>query len=398
MRKNAISQTIELNCKDLHANTSNYWKWDHQSAELYHKEGEPFHAYRLELKIGDFAAELQPSKGLSLGQALYNGKKIFWDAPYALPDPDQLDLWSDEVLINGKAIEGFTFLKTFTGGIELYGLKNWGMPRKDGPNNRILPIHGETSNIPVEKVKISAKPGSISVQGEFIYRDMAPTGKGSWYMRGKPLYRVTKQYSFYLKNGPEIVATDTIENLTEDNLVPDWGYHITFFPHQGSKLQVPSQTVEERSGGNLPGDIETWNMAGKNESRQETGIIHKGLKVKDGKCFVLLQHPDGDGILFKFPPAPYFQTWSCKGGAGSDEFKLKSGESLLKKNWDGLGFEIGSSALDHDGNIDKSVQYDPVLKPQQQLSIEMELKLTNTIKTMELASEINDYNKNRNDD
>ncbi len=39
-----------------------------------------------------------------------------------------------------------------------------------------------------------------------------------------------------------------------------------------------------------------------------------------------------------------------------------NGDSLLKKNWDGMGIEIGSSPLDHDGNTDQSMQYEPALK------------------------------------
>lgn len=105
-----MKKSITLNCRDPKKNEYNTYAEGDFSFRLYRKENEPAHANRLEIKTGELVAELQPSKGLSLGQAVYRGKKIFWDAPYALPDPDQLDLWSDEVLINRKAVEAFTFL------------------------------------------------------------------------------------------------------------------------------------------------------------------------------------------------------------------------------------------------------------------------------------------------
>ena len=157
--------------------------------------------------------------------------------------------------------------------------------------------------------------------------------------------------------------------------------------------------MEERNGEKIPSDIETWNMAGSDEPRQETGIIHKRLDTirEKGKerCRVLLQHPDGEGIILKFPPSPYFQTWSCKGGAGSDEFMLRSGKSLHENNWDGLGIEIGSSALDHNQNIDESVEYQEMLSPGEEKTIEMEVLYLNAGSTLEIASKINFYNQNR---
>ena len=53
----------------------------------------------------------------------------------------------------------------------------------------------------------------------------------------------------------------------------------------------------------------------------------------------------------------------CNGGAFSSEFTLaKTGEPLFTKNWDGMGIEIGASALDHDENTDPAV---PVANPLQ---------------------------------
>ena len=394
-----MKKSITLNCRDPKKNEYNTYAEGDFSFRLYRKENEPQSANRLEVKTGELVAELQPSKGLSLGQAVYRGKKIFWDAPYALPDPDQLDLWSDEVLINGKAVEAFTFLKTFAGGIEFYGLKNWGMPHKDKQSGELFPLHGETSNIPVNKVKIVIDEGWVEVEAEFIYHDMKSADNHPWYEDGHELYSVKKNYKFRADDAPQIIVRDTIKNISDQTLTPDWGYHVTFYPQPGSKILVPSGSVEERNGEKIPNDIETWNMAGSDEPRQETGIIHKRLDTirEKGKerCRVLLQHPDGEGIILKFPPSPYFQTWSCKGGAGSDEFMLRSGKSLHENNWDGLGIEIGSSALDHNQNIDESVEYQERLAPGEEKTIEMEVLYVNAVSTLEIASKINFYNQNR---
>lgn len=376
-------KSLKLNCNDINQNTTNHFEEGNCKVFLYHNPDEPISTSRLIVEVGELKAELLPSKGLSLGQAFFKEKKIFWDAPYTLPDPDKLNLWSDEVLINGEPLEGFTFLKTFCGGIEFYGLKNWGMPGTDELTGNILPLHGETSNIPVEEVKIELEENNIKIKAEYIYRDMKGAESQPWYQNGSPLFRVHKFYELCLCDNPQIIVRDAIENISGENQEPDWGYHITFYPHLGTKLIVESETQELRGEGEIPGDIVTWTPSKEIAKREEVGIIHKNLQKgivgERNKCTALIQHPEGEKILFHFPPTPYFQTWSCKGGAGSDEFKLKSGQSLLEKNWDGLGIEIGSSALDHDGNIDESVEYNPILKPGEIKVIEMEVEFVDTI-------------------
>jgi hypothetical protein len=71
-----------------------------------------------------------------------------------------------------------------------------------------------------------------------------------------------------------------------------------------------------------------------------------------------LIYPDGSRLEVSTTPSPYFQTWFCNGGKGSGEFTDSNGKSLLRRNWDGMGIEIGSSPLDHNGNIDETVDYD----------------------------------------
>jgi hypothetical protein len=349
------------------------------------------------IQCGDLEAVLFPSKGLSLGQVFYRSKPVFWEPPYDLPDPETLNLWSDDVCVDGKPIQGFSYLPTFCAGIELYGLKNWGMPRWDDKSGELLPLHGETSNIPVAETQVEIDHTGITVRASFIYHDMKGSGFRSWYTEGDPWFRVEKYFRFESVGQAKVITRDTMINISAHTLTPDWGYHITFRPEAGSRLLLGSKQKEERSGGPLPDDVETWSPQTKTACREETGIIHKELMAlcpeESGKSFVILKYQSGDGLLYTFPKSPYFQTWSCRGGAGSDEFCHKNGETLLKKNWDGLGIEIGSSPLDHDGNRDRSVEVQPCLQPGEKTVVEMELMFPDKDILVGLEERIRQYNQ-----
>jgi hypothetical protein len=361
-----------FNVKDLSKNSQNEILINGFSFHMIHLSQDPVHANRIRISIPELEVELLPSKGLSLGQAWIKGKPVFWEAPIELPDTETIDLWSDEVYINGNPSPGFTFLKTLVGGIELYGLKNWGMPAElDG---KLQPLHGETSNIPVSEVHFSMEEDSCTIQASFDYRTFEGNAKLPWYQRGEALYRVTKR--LILKKGAlEIKLEDTIENISNRILAPDWGYHITFRPAEGARYIVPSKWAEERGGSSLPPDIQTWHKAENENVRTETGIIHKQIEL--GESGLLKSHlifPDGSTLEVSTTPSPYFQTWFCNGGKDSKEFADINGQSLLRKSWDGMGIEIGSSPLDHNGNIDKSVDYKAELKPGEMKTIEIGMK------------------------
>lgn len=334
---------------------------------VFHLPGDPDNTNRIRVKSPVVEVELLPSKGLSVSQAWFMGKPVFWEAPVNLPDTETIDLWSGEVSINGTPAPGFTFLKTLVGGIELYGLRNWGMPSEmDG---KLLPLHGETSNIPVTEVQFGINEDECCISASFIYRTFEGNANLPWYQRGEALFRVTRNLVLK-KSESEILLEDTIENVNNRSLVPDWGYHITFRPEEGARYIVPSQTAQLRGGNALPGDIQTWHQAKDESIRTETGIIYKNIEVSEsGLCESQLVYPDGSGIRVSTTPSPYFQTWFCCGGKGSKEFTDSAGNSLLHKNWDGMGIEIGSSPLDHDGNMDGSVNFDPELKPGEKKSI-----------------------------
>jgi hypothetical protein len=357
-----------FNVKNLSQNSTNDLLENGFHCSLIHLPEDPANANRLRISYEGTIVELLPSKGFSLSQVWIKGKPIFWEAPINLPDTETLDLWSDEVCINGVQAKGFTFLKTLVAGIELYGLKNWGMPvEKDG---RLQLLHGETSNIPIDDVSLDIEKETCTISSSFIYHSFEGHIEKPWYKRGEALYKVSRKLTL-TKGNFEIKLEDTIENISNHNLSPDWGYHITFRPEEGTKLIVPSRKTEVRGGGLLPENYNIWSAGNDISKRTETGIIYKELLIDIGgnKTETVIQYPDGSAVKVSVPPVPYFQSWMCSGGKGSKEFTFKNGESLLHKHWDGIGIEIGSSALDHDGNTDKSVEYMQELAPGEKKTI-----------------------------
>ncbi len=370
-----------LNCKNLTLNSDNKIKSGQLSVELLHQKNDPKNVNRLKIINKNLVVEVLPSKGLSVGEAWYNKKAIFWEPIIEMPDPDLLELNSDEVAINGEPLTGFTFLKTFNGGVELYGLKNWGMPRKN-KNGTLLPIHGETSNIPVNEVTVSIdeQEKTIEIKGEFFYNSFEGGLHKPWYLRGEKLVKVIRSIIIKQGTNPSIDIKDTFKNISNSPFFVDWGYHITFAPEKGARIIIPSKKAENRSGEKLPEDIESWVPAKNSKIRTEVGIIHKGLKEFTENELtinkVLIQRPNLGNLVVSFSPSPYMQSWMCNGGANSTEFTLaKTGKPLFRKNWDGMGIELGASALDHDKNTDPAVPVATPLQPKETVSNFISIKI-----------------------
>ena len=369
------------------------------SVSLVHRSGDPPTVNRINASVGGFEVELLPSKGFAVGQVYQDGRPLLWNPPIGICDPEPLNLFSDEVAINGTPAPGFTFLKTFAAGIEFYGLRNWGMPVFDKGKEFQHPVHGETSNIPVDFCDVEIRNGEITLSTLFIYRDMPHKLSGTWYLQGPELFKVERRVVIRKEN-PRLQLMDRVTNISQEPLKPDWGYHITFFPSDDSRLLVPSTSAENRSGETVPEDFDRWSPAKNSEIREETGIIHKGLKTHPSDYgdlgYVLVTHPDHTGIKVSFPASPYFQTWFCKGGANSKEFtRVSDGKPLFSRNWDGMGIEFGSSALDHDGNTDQSVSEPGSLAPGSSIEIPLRLDFMGGNELRELSEEIRDNNVNR---
>jgi hypothetical protein len=148
--------------------------------------------------------------------------------------------------------------------------------------------------------------------------------------------------------------------------------------------------------------MESWVPALDEGVRSETGILHKGLKVFEttsgpfrGNTRALFkfgrERDKQAGILLSFPLAPYTQSWSCSGGANSQEFMRPNGQPLFEKSWNGLGLEIGASALDHDGNTDPGVRYKGRLQTGESLAILLGLEVLEAKESEELEKEMRSY-------
>lgn len=365
---------------------------------LLHRPADPPRMNRLLLSQKDWSVELLPGKGLTLSEAFYQNRPIFWDPPAPLFDPDTLALTSDEILIEGVSAPGAAYLKTYTGGIEFLGLSNWGMHVTDPATGKIQALHGEVGLIPAETVSVRLTSDSLELTGVLPVRTFQGDSDLPWYERGELLYEVTRTLRLE-KGAPTLWLFDTMTNVATEALTPDWGYHVTLRPEQGAQLLIPSRSVQNRNGEPVPQDHEVWKPAERNEQRVEHGIIHKGLRASSGliegrdMARIVLQYPDGPGIAVAVPPAPYFQTWFCAGGAGSTEFTYADGTPVLHKNWDGQGIEFGSSALDHDGNIDPAVSYTPSLAPGASYTIPLRLDVLPPEATHSLVEEIRVYNQ-----
>jgi hypothetical protein len=315
---------------------------------------------------GDISAEFLLTKGFSIGAFTVDGRPVFWDPPYdGLLDPDSLDLRAS-MLINGVPMPGFQYVRNFAGGIELLGLQNWGMPVADQTTGELQPLHGEAANIPVEFVEIAVESSSVVFTAGFTLRGVSYVDdKGKpWYARGEPLWQVTREIrisSDQLSASMHIL--DSFANLSDKRRKPDWGYHFQFYAEDGARLEIPHRTAAIRGGGELPPEFDTWRPALDPQKRVERGVIYKNCKTRtaaDGSRTIpgRVCYADGRVVEFSLPEAPYVQGWFSCGGSESSELKLSDqlgNDPIMQKPWNGLGPEIGSSALDHDGDVDASV-------------------------------------------
>ena len=345
---------------------------------LYHNKQDPVNVNRLQISRGSDMIELQPTKGLSFGRIMLEGRDLLWDPPIGLPDPDRLDLWSDEIAINSTPVAGATFLKTFAGGIEMYGLRNWGM-MYTAQNGVLYPLHGETSNIPVESVRVRKYRDGISLIGSYLYRTFQDQKSNKpWYKRGRALFKVTR--NIFLQPGfCGVEFTDEIRNITRQPRRLQWGYHFTFRPEEGSYITIPAKRSGNRGGGQPRENFNVWPPPHNPEKRTEEGVILKGLQSEKGvispdkrSVTATIHYPDSGKTALSFLPAPYVQTWMSVGEA--TEFTYQDGDPVFNKPWNGIGIEIGSDALDHDGNTDPDIPVTNILQPGASLHLPFRLE------------------------
>lgn len=340
--------------------------------EVMHKPCDPESVRRILLTNSKLKVEILPSKGMSIGEAFYQDIPFFWDPPQSsLLAKDSFD-FNAPFMVRGQENTGLRWIEAFTGGVELLGLSNWGLPRED--KGVVYGLHGEASNISVNNFDIVFEPEFAQVKASFLVYDWDERGYPA--KNQEPIYKVTRTIRIQ-KHGKGLELFDGIENISPQQRVPQWGYHIQLRPQAGAELISNSASVENRKAEALSETYNVWQAVADGENRIEKGAIHQGLAYveKNGLECVrpLLKYRDNSGIVMHLPRSPFYLSWLSAGGAGTDEFCYPANEfgeyePLLTKSWDGIGPEIGVDALDHDGRTDPNV---PVvsLEPNQSLQL-----------------------------
>ncbi len=363
-----------------------------------HIQGDPEKVFRIYIESPcGLNLEITPSKGMSLRDCSYQNRQMFWKAPMEnLPDPEQVNIMST-VICDGTPIKGLGWIKYFASHVEMMGLQNWGIDRKMD-NGTHFPLHGNISNIPIEKITVKTLDDRIRLTGSYkVYgsNSIFPVSGNS------PDFEIIKQIDLF-SDKPVIFQKDTIINLTKKTVTPDWGYHVQLRPEPGCHYYIPAKSVEERFGEPVPDNHNEWKSADVESIREERGYIYKGLLVesafsdKTDGVRTLLKYNETPGIEVILPPSPFTLGWySCGGGMG-DNFTIPAnnpGEKpakLLTKNWDGIGPEIGASDLDHNGNTDPGISA-VTLKPDEKMSIKLEFRFLDKEEELDLEKNILSY-------
>jgi hypothetical protein len=374
------------------------------SIEQFREELDPDGVFRIALKQNGLTVEILPSQGMAIRSIVHGGNSVLWAPPVdTLPDPENLDLMAP-LLIEGQMTRGYNIINTLASGIMMFGLSNWGMPYTEKDTGRLLPLHGEVSNIPVHDIHVSYSPPELIVEGAFEVRSFQGAEEQVWYKRGEPLYSVVKRI-IMRENETRLLLIDTIRNISDRELKPSWGYTIKLKPEKGAEYLVPSKKIQNRFGKTVESHHETWIPAKKKEVREERGYIHKGLRISSGVLDgddgveTIFRYRDGRSILLVLPVCPYFLSWYSSGGKGSKAITFPGDdphttESIFKKNWDGAGPEFGSDALDHDGNIDDEIVAKSLM-PEESFDIKIIVDMLNKESARKIQNSILRYNNTK---
>ena len=368
---------------------------------LQHVKGDHLSVYRFYLTGENFSLELTPSKGLSVRDFTCLGRQVFWNAPLGyLPDPSEIDM-EKSMIINGEVVKGTRWLEYFSSHVEMLGLDNWGVPVEK--NGRIMGLHGNVSSVPVTELVLEEKDDKIVITGSFSIHD--PNEVLLEDEKSIKYFKVEKSIEFYIKK-PILLIKDRITNISGTPRFPDWGYHVQLRPEAGCRYLIPSKKVKERGKGIPENGFEFWKKATIPNIREERGVLHKNLLISDNAfpdgsrgVETLLHYSDGAGLKCIIPPSPYTMSWFSCGGKDGTEFMIpgengNADRKLLSKNWDGVGPEIGASALDHDGDTDPAIIQSEI-KPDESVELQIYLELLEQDSTQKLLIQIEDFNKER---
>lgn len=346
---------------------------DDVEVKLYREPADDETVRRLRIECGDAELVLLPSKGLNILSCSFGGRDLFWDPPLdRIPASEHLDLTAP-VLINGEPVEGARWLEGFTGGVEMMGLDHWGIFGRTEAGE-LLTLHGNISYVPVQSVEIGKdEEGRVLCEGSLkIYGPVETVRPGiDTPARWELIRRVILD-----PREKRLILKDRIINISDSPAFPDWAYHVQLKPEAGCRFLIPSGAAVPRFGGECEADFETWTPAAEESVREERGYVHKKLLSEEGAVFSLLRYADGSGIEAVVPHAPFTLGWFSCGGRKGVEFLLPEDPDtpFIPRSWNGVGPEVGASALDHDGNTDPDVR-ESKLDPGESRRLELSVRL-----------------------
>ncbi len=365
-----LQEVARYSAADLRTGTPHSERSGGVTVRTVHVPGDAPDVRRLMVEWPDGRLELQPTKGLSIGPYRHGDWEPFWTPVVpALISPESEQLLGD-VLVHGNPVAALRWVENFSGCVELLGLSNWGMPAIDEATGTPLSLHGEAARIPVDGAAVGLAGSVVVVTGSFTMNSRwwsEPDDGSVWYLRGTPDWRIERTVLIDTET-PRLRFVDTIENIGTETAIPDWGYHVQLRAEPGAELIIPARSSEERSGGATPPtDFRRWRPDSDPAVREERGYVHKGVPRTAGPFDTDIVtgaavYPQGPATIFTMPASAYTLSWFSCGGKDSLEFALPESpqSSLLPVAWDGIGPEIGVSALDHDGNTDPDMVHPPL--------------------------------------
>lgn len=398
-------ESAKFNLKILNSNEEKTFEKMGFMIKIYHDINDAENVKRISIKHKDMNITLLPSKGLSILEAYNKETPFFWEPPMiGLPDPDDFNPL-EKIYLSGVLTEGYGWLLQFTGGVEMLGLENWGMPKTDFETGIVMPMHGTASLIPIGSVEVKISKDRAEIIGEFEVRKFRKIEKKPWYENGDILYKITKRVIIIPEIG-SLILKDTITNKSKETLSPEWGYHVQMKAEPGAEYLIPSKKMKRIGDISLTEDAEIWYNSKCKNVREQTMNRHEKLRITDNvlkgerSIETLLKYADGHAIKAIIPACSWFASWFSAGGENGQEWCIQDklgncGPSIMKKSYDGIGPEFGNCDLFGEEDEEKEFKELP-LKPEESVDIITAFEmLFDTEKIITIRDEIKSYNIDR---
>ncbi len=398
-------ESAKFNCKKLNKNQKNHFEKFGFFVKAFHNENDAENVTRISIKHKDMNITVLPSKGLSVLDAFYKETPFFWEPPMTgLPNPDNFNPL-EKIYLSGVLTEGYGWLLQFTGGVEMLGLENWGMPKVDDETGIVMPMHGTASLIPIEAIDVIIKKDSAEIIGEFEVRKFRKIEKKPWYENGDIIFKVTKRVIIIPETG-RIILKDTVTNKSKEILSPEWGYHVQMKAEPEAEYLIPSKKMKAIGDKSVTEQSEIWYNSKSKTERTQKMNRHEKIKIIDNKLkgkksfMTLLKYSGGHAIMMLIPACSWVASWFSSGGENGLEWCKQDdsgncGPSIMKKSYDGIGPEYGNCDLFGGEDEEKEFKELP-LKPEESVDITTEFEMIfDCEKIKNIENEIKNYNIDR---